>query len=236
LWFSPGDGNGSYGSRIRIGHGWQIYHDIIGVGDYDSDGHADLVARQKDGTLWFYAGTGRVNTSNEGYQRRVRIGTGGWNQFSSLVGPGDINRDGNNDLLAVHPDGSVWLYSGPGNGQHGSRTQIASGWDEYSYLTATGDYTGDGTGDIIARKPDGTLWLLAGRSTYSSGWFSAERKIGNGGWNMFDRVLGPGDSNNDRKVDMLGIEPDGSMWLYAGTQFATAAAVLPRRMVGTIEH
>lgn len=235
LWFIPGEGNGSYGSRMRIGHGWQIYHDITGVGDYDRDGHADLVARQKDGTLWFYAGTGRVNTSNEGYQRRVKIGTGGWNQFASLLGAGDINRDGNNDLLAVRPDGTAWLYAGPGNGQHGSRTQIASGWEQYSYLTATGDYTGDGTGDIVARKPDGTLWLLSGGAAYSSGWFASERKIGNNGWNTFSRIIGPGDFNADRKIDLLGIEPNGSMWFYAGTQFKTESAMLPRRMVDSLQ-
>ncbi|NMR31269.1 GH25 family lysozyme [Crystallibacter degradans] len=236
LWFIPGDGNGSYGNRMRIGHGWQIYHDIIGVGDYDNDGHADLVARQKDGTLWFYAGTGRVNTSNEGYKRRAKIGTGGWNQFATLLGAGDINRDGNNDLLAVSPDGALWLYSGPGTGQHGSRTQIASDWDRYSQLTATGDYNGDGTGDIVARKPDGTLWFLAAKLAYSSGWFATERQIGNGGWNMFHRIIGPGDFNADRRVDLLGIEANGSMWFYAGTQFETGAAVLPRRMVGSIAN
>ncbi|WP_139005411.1 GH25 family lysozyme [Arthrobacter crystallopoietes] len=233
LWFVPGNGEGGYGSRMRIGHGWQIYSEILGVGDYDSDGRSDLLARQADGTLWLYSGTGRVDSSNEGYERRVKIGTGGWQQFSQLLGAGDVNRDGDNDLLAVRPDGSVWLYAAPGDGGHGPRSQIASGWEAYNHLTAAGDYNGDGTGDVVARKPDGTLWFLPGKSTYSSGWFAAERKIGNGGWNMFRSIIGPGDFNSDRRVDLLGIEPDGAMWFYAGTQFRTGA-VLPRQMVGSL--
>jgi hypothetical protein len=82
----------------------------------------------------------------------------------------------------------------------------------------------------------GAVQLFDSNRRLHSGWFNAEQKVGNGGWNMFERVIGPGDFNTDRKVDLLGIEPDGSMWFYAGTQFETGAAVLPRRMVGSIQH
>ncbi|NKX56498.1 GH25 family lysozyme [Arthrobacter mobilis] len=233
LWFAAGNGQGGYGPRVRIGHGWQIYSLVFGVGDYNRDGRNDLLARQKDGSLWFYAGTGKVGGGNEGYQRRVKIGTSGWNQYSRVLGAGDVNRDGRADLLAVRPDGTVWLYAGPGNGRHGTPTRIASGWQQYSYLTAAGDYTGDGAGDIIARKPDGTLWLLAGRRTYSAGWFAAERKIGSSGWNAYDRIAGPGDFTSDRKVDLLATAPAGYIWRYNGTQFVIGA-LSPRKDVGRL--
>jgi hypothetical protein len=235
LWFVPGNGEGGYGSRTRIGYGWQNFEHIIGVGDYDSDGKNDLLAHHENGTLWLYPGSGQVVHGKSAFKKWYKNGSGGWNQFTTLLGAGDIDRDGNNDLLAMRPDGTVWLYKGPGDGQHGPRTQITSGWEQYSYLTATGDYNGDAAVDIVARKPDGTLWFLDGKPTNSPGWFDTERKIGNGGWNMFTRIIGPGDFNSDRRVDLLGIEPDGSMWFYAGTQFVTGAAVLPRRMVGTIQ-
>lgn len=222
IWFAAGNGKGGYGSRVRIGYGWQVYNLVFGVGDYNRDGKNDLLARHKDGSLWFYAGTGKVGSGNEGYKRRVKIGTSGWNQFSRILGAGDVNRDGRRDLIAVRPDGTAWLYAGPGNGQHGQRTRIATGWNKYSYLTAAGDYTGDGTADVIARKPDGTLWLLEGRKAYSSGWFTTERKIGSSGWNIFNRITGPGDFTSDKKVDLLATKPDGTMWRYDGTRFVNS--------------
>ncbi|MGM0929050.1 MAG: FG-GAP-like repeat-containing protein [Actinomycetota bacterium] len=233
LWFAAGNGKGGYGARVRIGYGWHIYSSVIGVGDYNGDGKNDLVARQKNGTLWFYAGTGKVKGSDHGYKRRVKIGNGGWNQFSRILGVGDLNRDGRNDLLAVRPDGSVQLYAGPGDGRHGKASTVAAGWQRYSYLTAVGDYDGDGTADIVARKPDGTLWLLAGRKTNSSGSFAAERRIGSSGWNTYNRIVGPGDFNSDRKVDLLGTKKTGSMWRYDGTRFVNGG-LQPRKSVGRL--
>jgi hypothetical protein len=140
-----------------------------------------------------------------------------------------VDGDGNNDLLAVRPDGATYLYSGPGTGKHhGPRTRIAADWNTYTDVTPVGDYDGDGTGDVIFRKADGTLWLRTGLKTYSGGWFSAERRIGTGGWNSFNRILGPGDFNSDGKADILATKPtDGSAHFYAGTRFITSAAILP---------
>ncbi|MFD1212700.1 FG-GAP-like repeat-containing protein [Arthrobacter sp. GCM10027362] len=233
LWLMPGNGKGGYGKTVRLGTG-KSYNLVIGVGDYNGDGRNDLVARHQDGSLWFFAGTGKVASGSVGYKKRVKIGTSGWNQFTSILGAGDVNRDGRNDLIAVGSDGKAWLYTGPGTGRgHGPRTQIASGWQGYSHLTAAGDFTGDGAADLLARKPDGTLWLLAGRKSYSSGWFAGERKIGASGWNAFTRILGPGDLTSDKKVDLLAIKATGSGWLYRGTAFRNSG-LAAGRSAGTL--
>jgi hypothetical protein len=152
-----------------------------------------------------------------------------------LLGPGDLNNDGHNDLVAVRPDGVAYLYRSAGNGHHGTRTRIALDWDKYNRLVAVEDFTGDGAADLVARKHDGTLWLLAGSPGATEGGFiGIERKIGSGGWNMFRQILGPGDFNSDARADMLGIDSQGYMWFYEGTQFRSSAAVLRRALVGTL--
>jgi GH25 family lysozyme M1 (1,4-beta-N-acetylmuramidase) len=233
LWLLRGTGKGSYGRPERIGRGWKIYSSIVGVGDYNRDGKNDLVARQTNGTLWFYAGTGRVSGSNEGYKRRVKIGTRGWNQYNALVGTGDVNRDGKNDLLAISPDGTAWLYAGRGNGQHGTRSRIDTGWN-YSQIVGVGDYDRNGTVDVVASKSGGTLWLRQGRTTKTAAgaWFNAERKIGSGGWQQYRQILGSGDTTSDNKVDLLAMTSAG-LWLYRGNAM-TNDGYAKRRNVGKL--
>ncbi|WP_167156666.1 FG-GAP-like repeat-containing protein [Streptomyces sp. MBT27] len=44
LWLYPGNGRGWFGSRVMIGTGgWGAYDSLIGVGDYNGDGHPDLL-------------------------------------------------------------------------------------------------------------------------------------------------------------------------------------------------
>lgn len=80
LWLYPGTGNTDrpFASRKQIGGGWNQYNLLLGTGDVDLDGHADLLARDKSGALWLYKGTGRASSP---YKSRVRIGASGWNQY-----------------------------------------------------------------------------------------------------------------------------------------------------------
>ena len=70
----PGDGRGSFGGSPRmIGRGWQGFSAIVGPGDWNGDGAADLLARRTDGTLRLYPGNGSGS-----FGVSTRIGTG-WN-------------------------------------------------------------------------------------------------------------------------------------------------------------
>ncbi|EMY34307.1 lysozyme M1 [Arthrobacter crystallopoietes BAB-32] len=222
LWFAAGNGKGGHAAPVRIGRGWNIYTALVGVGDYNADGKNDLLARQSDGTLWFYAGTGSVTSSQEGYRARVKVGNSGWNQFSSLLGAGDVDGNGRQDLVALRPDGSAWLYSGQGNGRPGTRSQIGGGWNAYRQVVAAGDYDGDRRADLLGGKADGTLWMRSGTGSTAAGMFAAEKRIGSSGWQQYNRLLGPGDFNNDGKVDLLATKADGSMYFYAGTRFTNS--------------
>ncbi|MCX5385862.1 FG-GAP-like repeat-containing protein [Streptomyces sp. NBC_00083] len=45
LWLYPGNGRGWFGTRVMIGTGgWAGFDSLLGIGDYDGDGHPDLLA------------------------------------------------------------------------------------------------------------------------------------------------------------------------------------------------
>jgi hypothetical protein len=178
-----GDGTLVPGST-QIGTGWQGFDTIVAPGDFDDDGRPDLLARQPDGTLWLYRGTGDGHLVTPG-----AAFDSGWQIFDLLVAPGDFDRDGNPDLLARKPDGTLWLYRGNGDGTLvPGGIKIDTGWDQFAEVVAVGDLSGDGKADVLARKPDGTLWLYRGQGdgTFEQG--TATRIAS--GWQAFDAVVG----------------------------------------------
>ncbi|MEU6227045.1 trypsin-like serine protease [Streptomyces sp. NPDC047042] len=66
---------------LLISGGWNRYDKLISPGDYDGDGHPDLLARVPSGSLYLFRGTGR--TGSETLAAPVRIGAG-WNAYNGL--------------------------------------------------------------------------------------------------------------------------------------------------------
>ena len=152
---------------------------------------------------------------------------GGW----SVVGTGDIDRDGVSDIMWFRPsDGAMayWLMEPDGwRKSSGSMGATApGGWT----VVGTGDIDADGTVDMMWFRPtDGAMsyWLLNTNGTRkAAGGMGATAP---GGW----RVVGTGDIDADGTVDMMWFRPtDGAMayWLLntngtrkaAGSMGATA--------------
>lgn len=168
LWLYPGTGrvdpaSNGYGPAVKIGlFGWNVFSSLTGIGDFNGDGKNDILARQGDGSLWLYRGTGRVDSTSSGYTGAIKVGDFGWDAFDRIIGPGDVNADGKNDILARRPDGSVWLYPGDGSGKPGASRRIGTGWNVYDTLSGAANLTADSYPDVVARKPDGSLWSYAG--------------------------------------------------------------------------
>ncbi|MEU4120267.1 FG-GAP-like repeat-containing protein [Kitasatospora sp. NPDC028055] len=176
LWLYPGNGHGIEG-RIELGSGGWNGMNNTAVGDFNGDGVADVVASENStGKLWLYPGRG-------GYLGdRVEIGTSGWNGMNKIVSPGDMNKDGKDDLVATETStGKLWLYPGNGHGL-GDRVEIGSGgWNGISDY-AGADFTGDGIGDLAAVESapgeTGKLYLYKGTGKG----LSSRTEIGTGGW------------------------------------------------------
>ncbi|MEU3187112.1 FG-GAP-like repeat-containing protein [Streptomyces sp. NPDC006923] len=85
LFLYAGTGNAAspFGAKAQVGGtGWSQYTNLAAPGDLNGDGIADLLASNSAGELYFYAGTGLAATP---FEERVKIGTGGWNQYPDLV-------------------------------------------------------------------------------------------------------------------------------------------------------
>ncbi|MEV4867720.1 FG-GAP repeat domain-containing protein [Streptomyces syringium] len=133
LWLYLASADGSLSGRKKVGPGWGQFSQIAGRGDLTGDGKADVVARDKDGVLWLYKGTGDYTKP---FAARTRIGAG-WNQFSKLLGTGDVDLDGRSDLIARDGDGALWLYKGTGNASSPFKARVKignSGWNQYRLM------------------------------------------------------------------------------------------------------
>ncbi|MEV7613980.1 VCBS repeat-containing protein [Streptomyces sp. NPDC089799] len=132
LWLRPGNGTGTwFGNPVKVGAGWNAYKSIVGGGDINGDGRADLVAQSGDGHLYVYKGTG--NTSAP-FAARDWAG-GGWNGYTGIAVSGDLTGDGRADLVARDSGGTMWLYRSQGwGGTHtfAARTWLSQGWNTYT--------------------------------------------------------------------------------------------------------
>ncbi|MFV0253062.1 MAG: FG-GAP-like repeat-containing protein [Beutenbergiaceae bacterium] len=121
VWLYPGDGSGGFDSRISIGTGITGMNMLISAGDWSGGGAPDLLVRGADtGRLFLYRGNWAAPVAGPqvvGY---------GWSSMANVVGMGDLNNDGHDDLLALTASGSLVSYPGESTGSFGKPTVVGS--------------------------------------------------------------------------------------------------------------
>jgi hypothetical protein len=161
------DGTGTrskslFSARIKIGTGWGKFNSLVRHGDFNGDTLQDVLTRDAQGRLFFYAGTGNPAAI---FKKGVQAGTG-WGGFTSITGAGDLDSDGKDDLLGQKTNGDLVLYKGTGNpaAPFGARgTRIGTGW-KGSLLTAMGDWSSDSRTEFMFRNTAGAVTLYASKS------------------------------------------------------------------------
>ena len=174
--------------------------------DLSGNGHSDVVEMRNNGDLLLHPGRGTGAVANP---KVLGAGFTGWMPYF----PGDWDRDGKNDMIAINPTtGIMMLYPGDGKGGFTTARQIGNGWQGYKVIPA-GDLNGDGSPDLLAIKnSNGNLYLYAGDGR--GGFKFPYPKVGYG-WKGFD-LYAASDVNRDGNADILSIDGKGNLYLYAG--------------------
>jgi autotransporter-associated beta strand protein len=117
---------------------------VVGAGDFNGDGRADILFRDAAGDLATWdmnggaiVGGGVIGNPGAGY---------------TLVGTGDFNGDRKTDLLFENTNGSyaIWNLDDATVASSAAFTSPGAGW----VFKGTGDFNGDGTSDILLENAD----------------------------------------------------------------------------------
>ncbi len=154
------------GSPASVGQIWQI----AGVGDFDGDGHADILWRNTSTgqvVIWFIEGTQRVASGPAGGANPNDWEIAGIGDFDGLATTATPTAD----ILWRHTftgQTVIWLMDGTqriGQGSPGSVGQI---WQ----IAGVGDFDGDGHGDILWQHVASgqlSIWFIEGTQLVASG-------------------------------------------------------------------
>ena len=196
---------GKNGGGLRtvgnIGHGWGTF-DLVTAGDVNQDGKSDLIARNSNGDLYFYAGRKDTNLFRAG----VKVGNG-WTGMRSLTFmPRTVgNRPG---ILAVDNAGQMHIYPFANRqGRFSAPVRLGFGWNSVTRVMPVGDVDRNGKSDFFATDPSGFLYLY--RASAAGNTFSSAL-VGNG-WNVMSQIL-PIDASLGGGV--MAINQSGLLYYY----------------------
>jgi hypothetical protein len=203
--------------NLGVGSGWSV----VGTGDFNGDRTADILLYQSSTATvgeWLLQ-NGQITTA----QTVGNLGVGsGW----SVVGTGDFNGDGTDDVLLYNTNNATvgeWLIQ---NGQITAAQTVGnlgvgSGWS----VIGTGDFNGDGTDDILLYNQNTASvgeWLI------QNGHITAAQTVGNLGVGSGWSVVGTGDFNGDGTDDILLYDAKNGVvgeWLINNGQISSAQTI-----------
>lgn len=155
-WLLDSGGSGQITAAPSLGNA--LGTTILGTGDFNGDGVADVLTVQSDGTL------GAWLIQNGQISAAPTLGTVPADVKVAAIG--NFNGNGIDDIFWQNTSsGQIgeWLMDPHGSGQITSAPALGIQPADLQILGA-GDFNGDGTDDIFWRESDGTVgeWLMSG--------------------------------------------------------------------------
>ncbi|MBM3836501.1 MAG: CHRD domain-containing protein [Verrucomicrobia bacterium] len=191
-------------------------------GDFNGDGQSDLLFQDNDGFLavWLMNGT---TLSSAGFTLPSNVGDAAFRVATT----GDFDRDGSDDIIFQHTDGSLAIWFMNGSLQNsGALINPSNPGDSRWRVVGAADLNRDGKLDLVFQHSDGTLavWYMDGTSLSSAALLSPASP-GDSKW----KVVGVGDLTGDGREDLVFQYSDGTMALWAmnGTTLTTASLLSP---------
>ncbi len=130
---------------------------VVGTGDFNGDGRDDVLWRNSNGQVSDWLGQ-----ANGGFLLNDAVALTNVDTAWKVVGTGDFNGDGRDDILWRNDNGSLSNWLGQANGGFVNNGAISGVFVPLAWsVVAIGDYNGDGRDDIFWRNSDGTVtdWL-----------------------------------------------------------------------------
>ncbi len=191
----------------------------LGVRDFDGDGHADVlwegIGTANAGQVyeWSMNGNAIISQGSVGNAPADVALSGGGSASYSLLGFGDVNGDGNSDVVWYNQGASEVQYWFMNGHVHTSATiSIAANLT----VKGVGDFNGDGIADLVTQAADGTV-VIATLNKDNLG-------VGNGGVASLDtvatvdpavwKITQVNDYNGDGHADIMFTSTAGDVWVW----------------------
>jgi hypothetical protein len=175
---------------------------IAGTGDFDGNGHDDIVWR--DGGFVFIWDNGQSSGAHQ------IINGGGVSSSLHISGTGDFDGNGRDDILWRDDSGGVFVWdNGQASGGHTVGGSVAASW----HVAGTGDFDGNGKSEILWYNDNGAVavWdngqASGGHSLAAAGAVAAS-------WH----IAGTGDFDGNGKSDILWYNDNGAVAVWDNGQ------------------
>ncbi len=191
---------------------------LLNAGDWDRDGHGDVIVRNKKGALVLRLGDGTGQ-----FAKAIRL-PGDFSKVNLLAAVGDMTGDGYPDLMGQPAGGAIRIY--PGAGADGLKASyVAHSPIDAGKQVAVGRWNGDGSPDSLFRKGK-KLMLYPGNGP---GGLTGSKALG---LNIapYDWVVGVSDVLLTGHADLIVREKaTGDLYVVQGTETGFSA---PRYLGG----